>query len=451
MPSPNRGSMLDGQFGFETESSYGTIITPTRFLEFLEAKWAVDVAMIVGQGIGRGDVDRSDRTRTYTKSASADISFDVQTKGFSKLLHQWLGNLALTWPGGTLATGTLTLTTNPANADTATINAKVYTFKTVLTTTDGDVLIGATTADTAVNLAAAINLDGGAGVLYGALTTRNADVTAVAATNTVVVTDKLGRGAAANAITTTKSSTHIAWGGATLAGGVDGTDTERKHLLTLDKRSLLHRSATVQLNQPYSAGVDAPFTFKGGKLTKGTLSYKQDDFLKFLSTWDFQGVDVNTALAVASFAASAANYAHVDVALTVGGVAATVIACDITVETPLDTDRRGTGNQSKREPIGNGRRMITGTIDAEWEDRTAYDAWIAGTQAALVLTATGGTIPSSANPFKLVVTLPIIQYTGEAPNAKGFGIIRQNRPFQAFSDGSQEPISVDYRTSDTAA
>jgi hypothetical protein len=107
-------------------------------------------------------------------------------------------------------------------------------------------------------------------------------------------------------------STHIAWGAATLAGGVDGTDTERKHLLTLDKRSLLHRSATCQLNQPFSSGVDSPFTFKGGKLLKGTLSYKQDEFLRFLSSWDFQGVDVATALAVASFAASAASYAHVD-------------------------------------------------------------------------------------------------------------------------------------------
>lgn len=452
MPNPNSGSGIDMQFGFEDEAVYGTIITPTRFLEFLDAKLAVDAPKIVGKGIGRGAIDRHDRTRTYVKGATLDVSFDVQTKGFAKLFRQLLGGYALTWPGGVLATGVLTFTGNAANNETVTIGAKVYTFKTTLTSADGSVLVGATAADSIANLAAAINLDGGAGVLYGALTTRNTQVTAVATSSTVLtVTDSTAGGTTANTVATTKVLANATWGAATLAGGTNGTDTERKHLITPDTRGLLHRSATAQLNLPYSSGVDSPFTGKGGKMLKGTLQYKQDEFIHFLTSWDFAGVDVATALAVASFASAAANYAHVDATLTVGGTAVTVIACDIVVDNPMDVDRRGTGNQTKREPIINGRRMITGTLDAEWEDRAAYDAWLAGTQAALVLTATGSTIPSSAQPFKCVVTLPVIEYTGEAPAMAGMGVIRQNRPFQAFYDGTNAAIQIDYRTSDTAA
>jgi hypothetical protein len=55
-------------------------------------------------------------------------------------------------PTGVQATGTLTLSGQPADGDTATINGIVYTFKTALTPTAGQVLIGANTAATAANL-----------------------------------------------------------------------------------------------------------------------------------------------------------------------------------------------------------------------------------------------------------------------------------------------------------
>ena len=59
---------------------------------------------------------------------------------------------------GTRATGTLTLSGQPLNTETVTIDGKVYTFQTVLTNSDGNVFIGATFADSISNLANAINL-----------------------------------------------------------------------------------------------------------------------------------------------------------------------------------------------------------------------------------------------------------------------------------------------------
>src|SRR5258707_7863393 len=59
-------------------------------------------------------------------------------------------------PTGTQASGTITLNGQPSDGDTVTVNGTVYTFKTVLTPTAGQVLIGANTAATAANLFAAM-------------------------------------------------------------------------------------------------------------------------------------------------------------------------------------------------------------------------------------------------------------------------------------------------------
>jgi hypothetical protein len=121
------------------------------------------------------------------------------------------------------AIGTLTSSGNPAAADTVTINSKVYTFETSLTNVDGHVKVGATAADTLVNLMHAINLVGGvAGTDYAAATTAHPTVAAVSTTSTTLLVRAKTGGTAGNALTTTESSTALAWGGATLAGGAVG-------------------------------------------------------------------------------------------------------------------------------------------------------------------------------------------------------------------------------------
>lgn len=132
-------------------------------------------------------------------------------------------------PNTNAATGTLTFTGQPANGDTVTVNAKVYTFQTVLTNVDGNVFIGADLATSISNLAAAINLGAGSGTAYAAATTLNANITAVAAATTLTATAKVS-GTAGNAITTSETSANASWGGATLSGGGAGTRWTRASL-----------------------------------------------------------------------------------------------------------------------------------------------------------------------------------------------------------------------------
>jgi len=132
----------------------------------------------------------------------------------------------------TAATGLLTFAGQPANADTITIGAKTYTFQTVLTNVDGNVLIGASATTARDNLIAAIMLGAGSGTTYAAATTLNADVRAVASGANMSVVAK-AVGTAPNSVATTKVSVNTSWGAATLTGGTFGSNLREPTMATL--------------------------------------------------------------------------------------------------------------------------------------------------------------------------------------------------------------------------
>lgn len=123
-------------------------------------------------------------------------------------------------PSAVAADGTLTSdATAPANNDTVTIGARVYTFKTTLTGAANEVMIGASAAAALTNLKAAINAAAGAGSTYGTGTLAHADVLADTLTSTTLHVTARAAGPTANSEATTETSAHLSWGMVTLAGG----------------------------------------------------------------------------------------------------------------------------------------------------------------------------------------------------------------------------------------
>jgi hypothetical protein len=121
-------------------------------------------------------------------------------------------------------TGTLALATQPTDGDTVTINGVVFTFKTTLGSTAGNVLIGASAATANTNLAALINTPGTTTAQGVALSTDNQNllkrVTATAASTSTAIVAK-GYGylvvsetltAAADVWTTTAQISHNLFG-----------------------------------------------------------------------------------------------------------------------------------------------------------------------------------------------------------------------------------------------
>lgn len=125
----------------------------------------------------------------------------------------------ITVPAAVAATEVLTLTANAGNTETVTIDTKTYTFQTVLTNVDGNVLIGATASDSIDNLIAAITLGAGAGTLYAALTTLHPTATASAGAGDTMDAAAKKEGTAGNTIATTETMANGSWGAATMSGG----------------------------------------------------------------------------------------------------------------------------------------------------------------------------------------------------------------------------------------
>lgn len=130
-------------------------------------------------------------------------------------------------PGGTQSQGTLTIAEPVTDGDTFTIGSITYTLKDTPAAAF-DVEIGASEAETKVNIVAAINLSGTPGTEYFAGTTEHPDVSAAAFSgDDCVLTAKEG-GVAGDSIATTETFTHVSnvFDAATLGTTTAGKDFE---------------------------------------------------------------------------------------------------------------------------------------------------------------------------------------------------------------------------------
>lgn len=122
----------------------------------------------VDLGLTKGGVEVSVKTDTHKvnvdqfgKTPINELVMGREVAAKCPLAETTLENLVLTTPGATLvqvggsaATGTVTVTTNPADGDTIVINGFTITFKTAVTDAANQVAIGASAAATAANLGA---------------------------------------------------------------------------------------------------------------------------------------------------------------------------------------------------------------------------------------------------------------------------------------------------------
>jgi hypothetical protein len=121
------------------------------------------------------------------------------------------------------ASGTLTSTADITHdGDVITVDAKVYTFKTALTPTEGEILIGGSAAAALDNFKSAVNHTGTPDTDYKCAAV-HPTVTATTNTNTTQLIVANTSGSAGNGIATTVTggSGHLSWGGTSLAGGVN--------------------------------------------------------------------------------------------------------------------------------------------------------------------------------------------------------------------------------------
>lgn len=163
-------------------------------------------------------------------TASGQKDYRYWREDANVAIHRWISTdenagPATSWSTGiaprTRATETLTLAANAGNTETVTLGSKTYTWQTVLTDVDGNVLIGASASDSLDNLIAAINLAAGAGTTYAASTTANTDATAAAGAGDTMDVEAISYiTTVGNAVVSTETMANGSWGDVTLGGGV---------------------------------------------------------------------------------------------------------------------------------------------------------------------------------------------------------------------------------------
>jgi hypothetical protein len=228
------------------------------------------------------------------------------------------------------------------------------------------------------------------------------------------------------------------------------TTAEYRHRFTPDAVGLRGIAGTVQGGWPMAdTGTVQPISCIGGKITETKFSCAMDDLLKITTTWDFQKLVTTEPLEPDSYPQGAVPFTFLDGELTIdGSSAATVKSVDATMTRPLKIDRRSFGG-NKREPLQNGELAVTGEFGSEFESVDAYDAWVTGEQLAdLVLTFLGPTIPTTTNPYKLVMTVPLLEYDGSAPTVDSDDVLEQTLPFKALWNETTPLWTVDFHTDD---
>lgn len=131
------GSGLSSQIGYAAETTYGTVVTVTRFLDLISADINPDIDAVEAFASSRGRMIRTGRRKVFEKGPKGSVSHPVMTKGMGLLLKHMLGTSASAQQGGTseyhhtftvdLTSGKqgLMLTTQlgkPDTADTSTIH-----------------------------------------------------------------------------------------------------------------------------------------------------------------------------------------------------------------------------------------------------------------------------------------------------------------------------------------
>jgi hypothetical protein len=205
-------------------------------------------------------------------------------------------------------------------------------------------------------------------------------------------------------------------------------------------------SLTTQIGKPGSITpiVVQPHDFQGCKITDGTITQAIDAYAQLQLGVDSQQDVTNQTLATASYPAAQELLHDGQLAITVNSVAFSPKSTSVKIDRNLNLARYFTrASTLKKEPLWQGLSPVTGNLEGEFEDWTTYGLFVGNTIVPIVFTWTGTT-------GSLVVTMPACRLEGPKPVTSKTGILDAPTPFTVLYDGTNEPITAVYTTTDAA-
>ncbi len=204
------------------------------------------------------------------------------------------------------------------------------------------------------------------------------------------------------------------------------------------------RFLTMQLGTPDNGGTVRPFTYEGVKIKTLGVTVEQGEYAKINLDVMAEDVATGTALATASYPASLTRYHSNDFSCTLGGTSMCVRSFEIEFNNNLDDTRRCSGSQVIKEPLRNGYLEVSGSMEVEWSDLTAYTRVSALTYADLVVAFT-------KSPDSITITCDVDSIKASQPVA-GRGVVYQTIEFRgAGASTDADTVSVVVINADSVA
>jgi hypothetical protein len=236
-----------------------------------------------------------------------------------------------------------------------------------------------------------------------------------------------------------------------------GTVTDANYTQTHTIGTLLGKFLTIQAGKPRvgSASID-PFTWHGCKFTGWELACDVDGVLVATLEVDAEDEDNSTALATASYPSDYRVFTFDGCAVTVGGSSYEANSWSLSADNALKTDRRFlTGSPLKKEPLENGMRAFEVSLEGDFRNLDQYNrfksATAAGQLAAVVATFTGPIAHGGTTLPQLVVTLPAVRFANVTNPISGPETITESITGEVVDNGTDQPVTITYRTTDAAA
>lgn len=206
-------------------------------------------------------------------------------------------------------------------------------------------------------------------------------------------------------------------------------------------------SWTVQFLRADASGVLRPYTHKGSVITSWELKHDVGSLLNVGFMFDCQDVDTAIAAGTPVYPASGGPFDWTQCAATWNGSPIDLKNFSLKGDLGYDTERRFLrGSALKKKPIRKDVPMFNGDMEVEFDGLTQYNAFVAGTEAPLVLTWTGSPIGANFEIFK--VTVPLIQFQGGSPDASLAAVTKQMLPFRVLH-GASAAMTIEYTSTDT--
>lgn len=196
------------------------------------------------------------------------------------------------------------------------------------------------------------------------------------------------------------------------------------------------KSLTLQVGRGDTGGTAQPFTYNGAKIATWELSNEVDGIPMLKLTFDAMDEVTATALASASYPTALFPMTYTGGVIQVAGSNFDVKDVSFEGDNGLARERyliRATNPGTKKQQLESEERVYTGKLTAEFDNLTAYNRFVNGTEASLKATWTGSII-EGAIPYKLEINCPAVRFDGETPKVGGAEIIDLELPFKILDD-----------------